>query len=266
MILQSILLIAIGILASAAPAYAQDQPDCAGLPQLSSGETGVAQVVRGTRPVYLQASGARAGECPGPGESCRTNTYVVPGDKVITYASYKEFACAAYVDRKGRLSSGWLAESALSPLPVVSASGGDWAGHWSRPGAEIDIAIAARTSERAIKGEMTIKADAIHNSIDPAGHVAEPDTGGFTAANLKPDGDKLSFAMDASREDHGRAHAIPVTMGASFDCRVWLQRVGPWLLVDDDNQCGGVNVTFRGLYRRRHVSIPSRTIQPGTGP
>jgi hypothetical protein len=30
-----------------------------------------------------------------------------------------------------------------------------------------------------------------------------------------------------------------------------MQRIGPWLLVNDNNNCGGFNVSFRGFYTRR---------------
>jgi hypothetical protein len=30
-----------------------------------------------------------------------------------------------------------------------------------------------------------------------------------------------------------------------------MQRVGPWLVVEDNGDCGGAGVTFTGLYRRK---------------
>jgi hypothetical protein len=29
-----------------------------------------------------------------------------------------------------------------------------------------------------------------------------------------------------------------------------MQRIGPWLLLEDNGACGGAGVTFTGLYRR----------------
>jgi hypothetical protein len=34
-------------------------------------------------------------------------------------------------------------------------------------------------------------------------------------------------------------------------CHVRMQRIGPWLLVEDNGGCGGAGVTFTGLYRRK---------------
>lgn len=44
---------------------------------------------------------------------------------------------------------------------------------------------------------------------------------------------------------------LPVQKGGAYDCTVGLRRLGPWLVVDDNLACGGMNVTFRGVYRRR---------------
>jgi hypothetical protein len=30
-----------------------------------------------------------------------------------------------------------------------------------------------------------------------------------------------------------------------------MQRIGPWLLVEDNSNCGGAGVSFLGLYRRK---------------
>src|SRR5664279_2183747 len=35
------------------------------------------------------------------------------------------------------------------------------------------------------------------------------------------------------------------------ECRVRMQRIGPWLMVEDNDSCGGAGVTFSGLYRRK---------------
>ena len=35
-----------------------------------------------------------------------------------------------------------------------------------------------------------------------------------------------------------------------YDCRVRLRRVGNYLLVSDNLNCGGANVTFNGVYSK----------------
>jgi len=41
------------------------------------------------------------------------------------------------------------------------------------------------------------------------------------------------------------------SQGAPDDCRILLQRVGEFILGQDNGQCGGLNVTFNGVYRFR---------------
>jgi hypothetical protein len=59
--------------------------------------------------------------------------------------------------------------------------------------------------------------------------------GGIIAAaieqDVRPAGDRLSFTGDN-------------------DCKVWMQRLGPWLVVNDDGKCGGDGATFQGVYSR----------------
>ena len=69
------------------------------------------------------------------------------------------------------------------------------------------------------------------------------------------------IVLDATGEQillthHKRANAWfqfggHLETGDASDCKVWLRRVGPWLIVDDNLACGGLNVSFRGLYRRQ---------------
>jgi hypothetical protein len=55
---------------------------------------------------------------------------------------------------------------------------------------------------------------------------------------------RLSFGM-------GENGALPYDKADAYDCRVQMRRMGSYLLVKDNNMCGGHNVTFTGIYRRR---------------
>jgi hypothetical protein len=48
----------------------------------------------------------------------------------------------------------------------------------------------------------------------------------------------------------GTDGAIAYQAAAPGDCAVRLRRAGKWLLVDDNDNCGGMNVTFDGIYTR----------------
>jgi hypothetical protein len=67
---------------------------------------------------------------------------------------------------------------------------------------------------------------------------------GEIAADVKPAGDRLDFTMGAD-------DTLPAEQGDQFDCKVWMQRVGPWLVVNDNHNCGGRGVSFGGFYSRK---------------
>ena len=58
---------------------------------------------------------------------------------------------------------------------------------------------------------------------------------GDIGADAKPSGDKLSFS-DAPDEG---------------SCEVGMRLVGKFLAVKDNNNCGGNNVSFSGVYQRK---------------
>ncbi|MGC1793860.1 MAG: hypothetical protein WA753_20865, partial [Pseudolabrys sp.] len=60
-------------------------------------------------------------------------------------------------------------------------------------------------------------------------------------AAVVPAQNMIAFADDGS---------TPFEKAEEGQCLVRIQRVGAWLLVEDNMQCGGSMVTFTGLYRR----------------
>jgi hypothetical protein len=62
-------------------------------------------------------------------------------------------------------------------------------------------------------------------------------------AAFAPTGPALAFTM-------GTDATLPVTAGDTSDCKVWMRRLGSFLIVDDNMNCGGMNVRFTGVYSR----------------
>jgi len=58
------------------------------------------------------------------------------------------------------------------------------------------------------------------------------------------------FAVCLRRTGADARADAPDTDGDDI-CRATLRLVGPYLLVDDNNDCGGANVTFDGVYRKK---------------
>jgi hypothetical protein len=64
---------------------------------------------------------------------------------------------------------------------------------------------------------------------------------GVIEAQTTPQNDTIAFVNDGS---------VPFENMDEQGCRVRMQRIGPWLVVEDNRDCGGYGVTFSGLYRR----------------
>src|SRR5262249_40449274 len=93
-------------------------------------------------------------------------------------------------------------------------------------------------------GALRIEGDATFGAKDPARVRRGAVNMGSIEGEVTPAGDRLSFAM-------GDGATLPVDKGDEFGCKGGMRRGGPWLIVNDNNNCGGFNVTFGGLYTRR---------------
>ncbi|MBV9076797.1 MAG: hypothetical protein JO048_04870, partial [Methylobacteriaceae bacterium] len=85
--------------------------------------------------------------------------------------------------------------------------------------------------------------DATWGAFDPGRARRGAVNVGEIEAEWAPAGPTLAFAL-------AEAGPVPVAQGDEADCKVWLARLGPYLVVADNLRCGGANVSFRGVYRR----------------
>ncbi len=177
--------------------------------------------------------------CPNMSAACQEKAYLVPGDEVVVIGTKGDFICAYYVSQQGRIRNDWLPRSAISivqDLPSIDTK--DWVGRW-QSGSEQSVVI--EQLDKA--GVLSIKGDASWGASDPervkrgAVHV------GSLEGEMKPEGATLSFGM-------GENGTLPYDQADEVDCRVQMQRLGPYLLVKDNRMCGGMNVSFTGVYRR----------------
>jgi hypothetical protein len=161
------------------------------------------------------------GECPnGSATRCRLKSYLVPGDEVVVSRRYGQFVCAWFQPRAGRETIGWLAADRLNihqteAEPPLSA----WAGEWEYYENSISIRRGARAGDLAVEGQAYWKGLGDNVHVGEIGSIVRP------AA--------------------GEVHIEDDT------CRVTMRLVGPYLVVGDNGQCGGVNVAFDGVYRRK---------------
>jgi len=175
--------------------------------------------------------------CPDRTPVCADKAYLVPGDRLILSTRHDVFICATYVNAKRNARVGWLPADAVAYDVAKPAALTDWVGEWSYDEADISVKVG-KTGTLLIRGSATFGARNPDRAKRGAVNVGE------MKGEVAPTGDRLSFAV-------GNADTLPVDKGEEFDCKVWMRRLGPWLIVDDNDNCGGLNVTFRGFYTRK---------------
>ena len=152
--------------------------------------------------------------CPAFGESCRKDSYLVTGDLVLVGRTRGDFTCVAYqspLAKKQIWITGWLPSAALTPVaPMPSPKTPDWIGIWYHPGGHVEIRDGDG-GNLSVEGAMTVPT--------PAGDFQNGDF----RAQVAPQ-NPLAFTDKGSYGD---------------GCHVRMQRVGPWLLAEDNGGCGG---------------------------
>jgi hypothetical protein len=164
--------------------------------------------------------------------TCRTRSYVVPGDMLVTAPEPGDLVCAVFPNKRGG-TKGWIPSGFLSPAPVeANPPLAAWAGKWQlHEDAEIEIRVEG--DALAVKGQafwMSGAPGVIHD-------------GELTGRN-KPQGDSLSLPNPADYDK------LESAANPEYVCAATLRLVGPYLVVRDNLRCGGLNVSFAGVYRR----------------
>lgn len=242
-------LVTTAVVALVAPSLAHAQGSdglCGGVAGTAVTESiGVARVAKGRGNVHFaRGRDDKLKQCPSADAACRDTAYLVAGDIVLTTNSEAKsakvgapsgFVCATFANAKGRETSGWLPEAALEALPVTPVPSAGWLGTWMRTEASIRVKPSGSSA-------LKIEGDATYGAHDK-GRVARGavNTGEFDGTAEPRDGVVLiaekGVASFEAAKDTG--------------CAVRLRRLGPYLLVEDNRNCGGMNVSFRGIYVRR---------------
>ncbi|WEN16449.1 hypothetical protein PY254_07240 [Rhodanobacter sp. AS-Z3] len=183
-------------------------------------ETAIAvATVQGEGPLFFIRKGIG---CPSDQSACREKAYLVPGDTVLTTKPVGEYVCAFFPDSHDG-HAGWLRKDRLLPrsdTPSLS----DWEGRWTLD--DNVITLSRRGSSLHADGE------AYYPMADPP---LEQFPGGPNLGSMggtaRPQGRQVRFVEE--------------------DCRVTAILAGKFLVVSDNQQCGGMNVRFNGTYQRQ---------------
>jgi hypothetical protein len=240
----AVLLLMIGILFSGAGEAIAQQPtdQCDVLIDITSGsEPSFYRVAPGkSRLNFIKSDGEGAG-CPRVDAACAAGAYLVAGDPVIVTEITGDFACGAFAAPKGAgpETTGWLPRAALEEMKAPASAARDWLGQW-RAGSWKEIKVTAAKNDG-----IELDGTAYWGADDPARRESGAVNTGELSATVKPEDGKVAFSLDVNGETRDyNADANDIS------CRVRLWRLGPYLAVADNVQCGGANVTFTGIYRR----------------
>lgn len=185
---------------------------------------------------------------------CRLKAYLIRGDEVVVSHQQGGFACVWFkppprrvqrgkreidpIKFDGPATMGWLPVAALEPVAVSAVSPtAAWDGEWVGEAQILDITPKGER-RLAIKGMALFAFDAERLAMG-AVHDGQIDGLYFR------DGD---FAEGA--EDFMTAEMRRPTGDEEQGCVLRLRRLGRYVVVDDNLRCGGLNVTFSGLYHR----------------
>ena len=184
---------------------------------------GVARVDGAAHLNFLEDTGG----CPNEEARCRQRAYVVGGDQLLTGRGHGPYVCAFFANRVGG-NAGWVPQSRLTALPVdIAPTLSAWVGHWANGDDTINLTAKA--------GALVADGQAYWPSAHPtlAERPGGPNLGDLSGA-ARPKGNRVVFA-----------DPDPTS------CAATLTLVGGLLVVADNNACGGMNVSFSGVYRRR---------------
>jgi hypothetical protein len=214
------------------------EPSCHGIDPAGQARTiALARIGGGEPRIHFLANPAGATpQCPAVTAGCRKKAFLVAGDDVLVRTGQGDFLCATFKSRGGAETDGWLPAPALNTIPSDPAPRlADWTGHWVRD-EEGSVTLSARGGGLAVAGDATFGA-------------RDPDRVRRGAVNLgtlegsgRPRGNVLALGP-------GYDGTVPPP-ASSMDCLARLRLFGRYLVVDDNRQCGGMNVSFTGIYVR----------------
>jgi hypothetical protein len=176
--------------------------------------------------------------CPDAPE-CRREAFVVAGDVVLVDRVERGWACVWFAGAKGS-TMGYLAAKDLAFADVDGVpSIDDWVGGWEKVdsvGAEVaspDTVAFSRDGDRLLVLGEALWFDS--NDIVSTGEIGAFDASTQQRIPVPVRVDGATATLDADQE---------------YSCGARFHRLGEFLFIDDNDHCGGMNITFDGIYRR----------------
>lgn len=162
-------------------------------------------------------------KCPAA-SFCRSKSYLVKQDRVITSKILGEHVCAWFTGSRGEVKVGWLKKADLDfPEMLTDASEKVWTGEWQYGSNTISF------SPNKLAGYLNVKGNAFWKGMGDNIHIGELD------GRFEPQDGFLEYSDGTGQ----------------YDCRArMILSMETLLIVADNGYCGGANVSFSGIYRK----------------
>lgn len=201
----------------------------------------LAEIIPGPKR-YFHKGEEEAG-CPALTARCRRAGYLVAGDRVVVWERRGTLTHVEFVNAGGVHSEGWVETVGLKTVALPPAPLTAWLGAWSTgKGADLTLTRSPRAGRLFVSGLATWRQNdgEIAGEILPVKHY-----GAFATGDLdEPGGVIVPDGMG------GSAKSFPFAARGEDRCRVELWLRLPYLVVIDQGRCGGLNVSFSGVYRK----------------
>lgn len=170
--------------------------------------------------LYTKDNSVSTKGCPALTTQCQLKPYLVNGNHVLIVKQNKDMSCVWFPNKQG-FAEGWVPTKFLHASQLNAAVHDDWLGKWYMPNTEISFSKGNSTSQLILngnsqwvgQGEGNVNVGELKNEKI---NVTDSD------ATLKTDTCQISFKL--INHDH--------------------------LLAVDNGSCGGLNVSFGGIYTR----------------
>ena len=167
--------------------------------------------------------------------TCAKGSYVVSGDIVLVRKQSNGFDLVNFVNADGQAIEGWVRRDRIEPVSeergVPSGWQGEWVSHDGRDPHVITFTKAAGPAEFYVTGDATFGQN-------------DPWRVEYGGVNLGDFSGRFSVRGDEAVFVEGPTEDEP------FNCKLKFRKLGVFLIVADNRQCGGHQVSFDGVYRK----------------
>lgn len=159
-----------------------------------------------------------ARKCPND-KNCQSKAYLVKDDEILVSRSYGNYVCVWYQPQKGSEVVGWLPDNKIEYPSFLLEKYDRWIGEWKYYDNTLRINRIGKTEEFEVSGE------AFWKGLGDVIHIGE----------ISAKGTLNESVIKLTEED----------------CEIKLKLIVDYLVVSDNLKCGGMNVTFSGVYLRK---------------